>query len=59
MENKNIELDKNITSKITRVEVIDENGRSYVNWKEDNKIEVLFQDNNKTMKIFITKTKPK
>jgi len=59
MENKNIELDKNITSKITRVEVIDENGRSYVNWKEDNKIEVLFQDNNRTMKIFISKTKPK
>ncbi len=59
MENKNIELDKNITSKVTRVEVIDENGRSYVNWKEANKIEVLFQDNNRTMKIFITKTKPK
>ena len=59
MENKSIELDKNITSKVTRVEVIDDNGRSYVNWKEDNKIEVLFQDNNRTMKIFITKTKPK
>jgi hypothetical protein len=59
MENKNIELDKNITSKVTRIEVIDENGRSYVNWKEDNKIKVLFQDNNRTMKIFITTTKPK
>lgn len=59
MENKSIEFDKNITSKITRVEVIDEKGRSYVNWKEDNKIEVLFQDNNRTMKIFITKTKIK
>ena len=24
------------TSKVTRVEVIDQNGRSYVNWKDSN-----------------------
>lgn len=39
--------------KITRVEVIDEKGRSYVNWKEKNQIMLSFQDNNRTLKIFI------
>jgi hypothetical protein len=41
--------------RVTRVEVIDENGRSYVNWDKDNKIEIQFQDGGKTMKIFIGK----
>lgn len=41
--------------KVTRVEVIDENGRSYVNWDKNNKIQVSFQDGGKTMKIFIGK----
>lgn len=40
-----------------RVEVIDENGRSYVNWKKDNNISIHFQDNNKTVKIFIDQNK--
>ncbi len=42
------------TEKVTRVEVIDENGRSYVNWKEDNKIMIQVQDDGRTLKIFIT-----
>ena len=40
---------------INRVEVIDENGRSYVNWKTTNKVELSFQDENRTLKIFINK----
>lgn len=42
-------------NKVTRVECIDENGRSYVNWDDKNKIELSYQDNGKTLKIFITK----
>ena len=41
--------------RITRVEVIDEAGRSYVNWDKDNKVNVSFQDGGRTMKIFIAK----
>lgn len=41
--------------KCTRVEVIDENGRSYINWNEDNKVELSVQDDGKTLKVFITK----
>lgn len=37
----------------TRIEVIDENGRSYVNWKPSNKITISMQDDFKTMKIFV------
>lgn len=37
----------------TRVEVIDENGRSYVNWKDNNAVSISIQDNGKTIKIFI------
>ena len=44
--------------KITRVEVIDENGRSYVNWSENNVIECSLQDDGKTLKVFVSK-KPK
>lgn len=39
---------------VTRVEVIDENGRSYVNWNKDNKVRLDFQDEGKTLKIFIS-----
>jgi hypothetical protein len=39
---------------ITRVEVIDENGRSYVNWKPDNRVKLSIQDSGKTLKIFIS-----
>lgn len=37
----------------TRVEVIDEKGRSYVNWKPTNKVRLSVQDDGKTAKIFI------
>ena len=43
----------NDTKKVTRVEVIDKNGRSYSNWNENNRVELSYQDNNKTLKIFI------
>lgn len=43
------------TEKTTRVEVIDEKGRSYVNWKENNKVKLDLQDNGRTLKIFINR----
>ena len=42
--------------KITRVEVIDENGRSYVNWNENNRIECSIQDEGRTLKVFVNKS---
>jgi hypothetical protein len=39
---------------VNRVEVIDQNGRSYVNWKPTNKTEISLQDAGKTLKIFIS-----
>lgn len=39
---------------VNRVEVIDGNGRSYVNKYPNNKVELSFQDDNRTLKIFIT-----
>lgn len=41
-------------SKVNRVEVIDENGRSYVNWKPTNKTSISMQDDGKTLKVFIS-----
>jgi hypothetical protein len=46
-------------NRITRVEVIDENGRSYVNWEEDNDITVSYQDDGRTLKVFVNTMKPK
>lgn len=43
------------TSKVTRVEVIDQKGRSYVNFQPTNKIELSLQDDKRTLKIFIHK----
>ena len=40
---------------IIRLEVIDENGRSYTNWDKANKVELSLQDDGKTLKIFISK----
>lgn len=40
--------------RITRVEVIDENGRSYVNRNDNNKVNVQIQDDGQTLKIFIS-----
>ena len=42
------------TDKLTRVEVIDQEGRSYVNWDDNNKVELSFQDDGKTLKVFIS-----
>jgi hypothetical protein len=44
----------NSTDKVTRVEIIDQDGRSYVNWDENNKVELSFQDEGKTLKVFIS-----
>ena len=46
-------------TKITRIEVIDENGRSYVNWEDDNDVSWQFQDDGRTLKVFVNKVKPK
>ena len=40
--------------KVNRVEVIDQKGRSYVNWKPTNKTEISLQDDGKTLKVFIS-----
>ena len=42
------------TDKVTRVEIIDQSGRSYVNWNENNKVELSFQDDGRTLKVFIS-----
>ena len=58
MEN-NIFFDKNgkpiSLDTVNRVEVIDSNGRSYVNRYASNKVSVSLQDDNRTLKVFITK----
>ena len=41
------------TSNVNRVEVIDDKGRSYVNWQYNNNVELSQQDDGKTLKIFI------
>ena len=46
-------------NRITRIEVIDENGRSYVNWEEDNDITLSYQDDGRTLKVFVNTMKPK
>jgi hypothetical protein len=42
---------------VVRVEVVDENGRSYVNWDKDNIVHISIQDEGKTLKVFIDKVK--
>jgi hypothetical protein len=46
------------TDKVTRVEIIDENGRSYTNFDPNNKVELSFQDNERTLKVFISRVNP-
>lgn len=41
------------TSKVTRVEVIDDKGRSYVNWNSRNRTYVQLQDEGRTLKVFV------
>lgn len=51
VENKNLK-------KVTRVEVIDENGRSYTKYlKPNQEVEFSFQDEDRTLKIFINEKK--
>jgi len=42
------------TGKVTRVEVIDENGRAFVRWEKHLKVQVQLQDNERTLKIFVS-----
>jgi hypothetical protein len=42
-------------TRITRVEVIDENGRSYVNWDGFNDVQLSYQDGGRTLKVFVNK----
>lgn len=44
-------------SKLTRVEVIDERGRRYSHYDDGFDIELFVQDNERTLKIFITRKK--
>ena len=46
-------------SKLTRVEVIDTKGRSYVHWSDEYDITLSIQDNERTLKVFITRKKNK
>lgn len=39
--------------KVARLEVIDEKGRSYINWKPTNKVTMEFQDDCRTLKLFV------
>ena len=41
------------SNQLTRVEIIDKKGRSYVNWNKNNRIELSYQDSGRTLKIFI------
>ena len=45
------------TSKVTRVEVIDREGRIYHNWHDQNQVMVELQDQEKTLKVFIVNGK--
>ena len=47
------ELSHSPTDKVTRVEVFEENRRKYTNWRAHNKVELQFQDEGRTLKIFI------
>ena len=46
-------------TKITRVEVITDTGRDYVCWEEDNDITLSYQDDGRTLKVFVNTMKPK
>jgi hypothetical protein len=41
------------TDKVTRVEVIDGQGRAYVNWEDTIKVQLSLQDDGRTLKVFI------
>ena len=46
-------------TRITRVEIITDTGRDYVCWEEDNDITVSYQDDGRTLKVFVNTMKPK
>lgn len=50
-----IQLETNtvVDTDITRVEVITDKGRQYVNWKSNNVVQLSLQDYGKTLKVFI------
>ncbi len=48
---------KELIKDVTRIEVIDENGRSYVNKNDGNKVWISLQDDGRTMKVFIDQVK--
>ena len=39
--------------RVTRIEVIDQSGRSYVNWDESNDVTWQLQDDGRTLKVFV------
>jgi hypothetical protein len=39
--------------RVTRIEVIDQSGRSYVNWDESNDVTWQLQDKGRTLKVFV------
>lgn len=44
-------------SNINRIEVIDEDGRAYVNWQEESMpVTILVQDEGRTLKIFLSRS---
>ena len=46
-------------TRITRLEVITDTGRDYVCWEDDNDITVSYQDDGRTLKVFVNTVKPK
>ena len=46
-------------TRITRVEIITDTGRDYVSWEEDNDITLSYQDDGRTLKVFVNTMKPK
>lgn len=48
-----VEVDPN--AKVTRVEVIDGQGRTYTNWKVSS-VSFSYQDDGRTLKLFISET---
>ena len=51
-----LELADEKLKKVTRLTVVDEDGRSYERWfKEGERLQYRFQDDGQTLKIFVSK----
>jgi hypothetical protein len=50
-----IKLENNqiIETILTRVEIIDNRGRRFISWEENNQIDISLQDDGRTLKIFV------